>query len=230
MSREDKEAETRRLELAYDYLDLIFVRDKELNDRSGDFDRYVQEVGSAGLAALEEHGWRVARQEDGWREYLTGGNDLGPPGKRTGYLDLIIHAHRHARNYTGMGRWLQRRGEMLYGHGIGLTPTGVSLGDNDFGVSCNKINHDLAQLDFLEESGLISSAKAGDARQRLSTFLSVIEPMIGCDETEYRSFPKMKQVRSYILRVVRSYIPKLVNKIVDCNATTKMHRWSPLRR
>ena len=57
----------------------------------------------------------------------TGGNDLGPPGVRTGFLDLIVQAQRHARNYTAMGRWLQRKGEMLHGDGVSLAPGGSAM-------------------------------------------------------------------------------------------------------
>ena len=45
------------------------------------------------------------------------------PAMRTG-RDLIVQAQRHARNYTAMGRWLQRKGEMLHGDGVGLAPGG----------------------------------------------------------------------------------------------------------
>eukprot|EP01043_Picozoa_sp_COSAG02_P028093 COSAG02_NODE_1687_length_11318_cov_2.699349_5_plen_576_part_00 len=101
LTRDEREAEASRISLAYDYLEVIYVRDKELHDRTGRFDEYLAAIGSIGVRALKDHGWRL--KHDGWREYLTGGDDLGPAGKRTGYLDLIINAHRHAvSKYTGV--------------------------------------------------------------------------------------------------------------------------------
>lgn len=67
-SREELEAEASRVALAYDYMDVIYVRDKELHDRTGRFDEYLAAVGSIALRALKDHGWRLKR--DDWRESL----------------------------------------------------------------------------------------------------------------------------------------------------------------
>ena len=59
--------------------------------------------------------------------------------------------------------------------------------DNNFAVSCNKLKHDLDQVEYLGQKGLLPAARVADAQSRLGKFLGVLEPMIGCDEMEYRN-------------------------------------------
>ena len=59
--------------------------------------------------------------------------------------------------------------------------------DNNFAVSCNKLKHDLDQVEYLGQKGLLPAARVADAKSRLGEFLGVLEPMIGCDEMEYRN-------------------------------------------
>eukprot|EP01043_Picozoa_sp_COSAG02_P028092 COSAG02_NODE_1687_length_11318_cov_2.699349_4_plen_117_part_00 len=110
-----------------------------------------------------------------------------------------------------MGRWLQRRGEMLYGDGIGLTPEGIDFSDNNFAVSCNKVNHDLMQVSYLEEQGLLSADRATDAIRRLNEFLAIIEPMIGCDEKV--KLPVHCLTISAIQRLIQCVDAAMVNRV-----------------
>ena len=93
-SREELEAEASRIALAYDYMDVIYVRDKELHDRTGRFDEYLAVVGSIALRALKDHGWRLKR--DDWRESLLHSASL--------FILQLPHSHPYRNDsLTGAG-------------------------------------------------------------------------------------------------------------------------------